>query len=522
MKTFVPSTRREFVAGGAALSLSALLPRTIGAFASKSERLVIRADSEIATVRPELHGHFAEHLGSCVYGGLWVGKNSPIPNIDGYRKEAIEYLVELGVPVLRWPGGCFADDYHWRDGIGPLGKRPKRVNIHWGGYTEDNSFGIHEFMGLCRKIGAEPYLAGNVGSGTPAELRDWVEYCNFPSGSALSDERAGNGSPEPFNVRYWGVGNENWGCGGAMSPENYANQYRQFAGYLRNFGNTKLFLIACGPNGNDIRWSRGFLETVGTRLPSGFAMHFYERGEKAPTQFTPDDMLTQMKIFERVEQGIVQQRAILDGYDPQRRVVNLFLDEWGVWDNLNLNPEIERKNGKLWQQITMRSAVAAGMGLNMFNRLADKLYMCNIAQIVNVLHSLLLTDGPQGRKCVRTTTYHAFMLFKAHRSNTAVRIEKDNSDPLAVSVSASKKGSDLVISFVNPRPDTDVHLDCAIAGGSPKQAKASILHHADLNAFNSFDDSDMITPKPHPVTIENGRIRIDIPALSVTTVRAVG
>ena len=212
----------------------------------------------------------------------------------------------------------------------------------------------------------------------------------------------------------------------------------------------------------------------------------------------------------------------MDGYDPQHRMLNLFLDEWGVWDNLNLNPEIERKNGKLWQQITMRSAVAAGMGLNMFNRLADKLYMCNIAQIVNVLHSLLLTDGPQGRKCVRTTTYHAFMLFKAHRSNTAVRLEKDNADPLAVSVSASKKGSELVISFVNPRPDTDVHLDCAIRGASPKQATASILHHADLNAFNSFDDADMIAPKPHPVTMEGGRLRIDIPALSVTTVRAVG
>ena len=225
-----------------------------------------------------------------------------------------------------------------------------------------------------------------------------------------------------------------------MTPEHYADQFRQFSGYLKNFGNTRLFLVACGPNGNDIRWSRKFLDqTVGVRLPSGFAMHFYEGSDKAPAKFTPDAMQTQMKIFERVEQGILQQRAIMDGYDPQHRFMNLILDEWGVWDNLSATPEPERSYGRLWQQITMRSAVAAGLGLNMFNRLADKLYMCNIAQIVNVLHSLLLTDGPQGRKCVRTSTYHAFMLFKQHRSNTAVRVERDNSDPLGLSMSASKE-----------------------------------------------------------------------------------
>ena len=208
-------SRRQF------LRTAALIPCGLLAADSKTERVTIHTGDSIGVVRPELHGQFAEHLGSCVYGGLWVGKNSPIPNVDGYRKAAVDYLRELGVPVLRWPGGCFADDYHWRDGIGA--KRPKRVNMHWGEYVEDNSFGMHEFIGLCKKIGAEPYLAGNVGSGTPAELRDWVEYCNYPSGSTLSDERAANGSSEPFNVRYWGVGNENWGCGGRMVPEHYAD-----------------------------------------------------------------------------------------------------------------------------------------------------------------------------------------------------------------------------------------------------------------------------------------------------------
>src|SRR5215475_16125381 len=199
----------------------------------------INLSKENGTIRPELHGHFAEHLGTCIYGGLWVGKSSKIPNINGYRKAAVDYLKGL-VPVLRWPGGCFADDYHWRDGIGPAAKRPKRVNVNWGKYVEDNSFGTHEFIAFCRLIGAEPYFAANVGSGTPQEMRDWIEYCNFPKGSTLSDERAANGSPEPFRVRYWGVGNELWGCGGNMRPEQAADEFRRFASFARTFGDTRL------------------------------------------------------------------------------------------------------------------------------------------------------------------------------------------------------------------------------------------------------------------------------------------
>ncbi len=207
-------TRRTLIKTGAAAAVAAWLPQRILGDPSTGRKAIVHADDEIATVRPEFHSHFAEHLGSCVYGGLWVGKKSPVPNIDGFRKAAVDYLKELGVPVLRWPGGCFADDYHWRDGIGPLAKRPKSVNINWGNYVEDNSFGTHEFIALCRLIGAEPYFAANVGTGSPQEMRDWIEYCNFPSGSTLSDERAANGSPEPFRVNYWGVGNELWGCGG--------------------------------------------------------------------------------------------------------------------------------------------------------------------------------------------------------------------------------------------------------------------------------------------------------------------
>ncbi len=508
-------TRRDFARSTAAASLASLLPQGLLAAPNGSQKVTVLADSEIATVRPEFHSHFAEHLGSCVYGGLWVGKNSPIPNINGYRQDAVTYLKDLGIPVLRWPGGCFADDYHWRDGIGPANKRPKRVNLHWGGYVEDNSFGIHEFVGLCRLIGAEPYVAGNVGSGTPAELRDWVEYCNQPAGSTLSDERAANGSPEPFQVRYWGVGNENWGCGGPMTPERYGELYRNFANFIRPLGGTRPFLVTCGPNGNDLRWARGLLNTLDARrLPDGWSTHFYETGTLAPLNFTVDAMNTQFRIFPRVEETIVAQRALLDSYDPQRKC-GIILDEWGVWDRIPRDDE--QRFGRLWQQSTMRSAVAAGLGLNIFNRQADKLYMANIAQLVNVLQSILLTDGPEGKHCVRTSTYYAFQLFKAHRSKTAVRVETASSDPLALSMSASKSGPELIVTFVNPSSTSDLDVDCVLRGFAAKTGSAQVLHHTDLNAYNGFDHPDLLTPKPHELAVEGSRLRLTAPALSIIT-----
>lgn len=513
-----PLSRRRFIATMATASMVAMSSRwTSAASSSQSRRVFLNLDNEIGVVRPELHGHFAEHLGSCVYGGLWVGKNSPIPNTNGYRTQAIEYLRELGIPLLRWPGGCFADDYHWRDGIGPANKRPKRVNIHWGGYVEDNSFGTHEFIGLCRLIGAEPYLAGNVGSGSPSEMRDWIEYCNMPSGSTLAEERAANGSPEPFRVRYWGVGNESWGCGGWMRPEVYADHYRRFSVYLREFGGTEPFLIASGPNGNDARWSHSFMDRLEGGIPNGFAMHYYEGGADAPTKFTAAHMQEQLAIYNKVEEAIQQQRSLLDGYRNGRKV-GLFLDEWGVWDQIP--KEDEQKYGALWQQSTMRSAIAAGLGLNIFNRQADKLYGCNIAQIANVLQSLLLTDGPEGRNCVRTTTYHAFALFKAHRSQVSVKTETDETAPVGLSVSASKgKNQVVVISLVNPLFDTDIDVDCVLRGAEAAKAEASILHDSDMNAFNSFDAPDRVVPKPLAVKTEGTRLRVELPRLSVATVQ---
>ena len=514
-------SRRRFVGKAAAVSLWSVIPPLVGPTTAAARKITVLADEEIRAVRPEFHGHFAEHLGSCVYGGLWVGKSSPIPNINGYRRQAVEYLKELGIPVVRWPGGCYADDYHWRDGIGPAESRPRRVNIHWGGYVEDGSFGTHEFIGLCRLIGAEPYLAGNVGSGSPREMRDWIEYCNMPSGSALAEERISNGAPAPFRVRYWGVGNEAWGCGGWMRPEVYADHYRQFSVYLRKYGDTEPFLIASGPNGNDTRWSRKFMDTLEGGRPEGVSMHYYEGGEDHPLHFTEEHLKKQLAIFSRVEEAIVQQRSLFDSYREGRQIA-LVLDEWGVWDRIA--EEDENKFGKLWQQSSMRSAAAAGLGLNIFNRQADKLSMCNIAQIVNVLQSLLLTNGSEGKQCIRTTTYHAFALFKGHRGNAAVKVDTDavTSDrempPLDLSVSASTKNGRVLLSLVNPFPDQDWEIQCALRGATAKNASTLLLHDTDWNAANSFDTPDRVVPKPHPVKIEGATVRLDLPRMSVATV----
>jgi alpha-N-arabinofuranosidase len=513
----VSLTRRRLIQTTAAASLTSLLPRAVFSQGAGGRKAVIHADQEIGVIRPELHSHFAEHLGSCVYGGIWVGKGSPVPNINGFRRAAVDHLKELGVPVLRWPGGCFADDYHWRDGIGAAAKRPKSVNTNWGGYTEDNGFGTHEFVEFCRLIGAEPYFAANVGSGTPQEMRDWMEYCNQPSGSSLAEERAANGSPEPFKVRYWGVGNELWGCGGNFTAQRTAEEYRHFATFARAFGGLRPFLIGCGPNGNNAQWTRGFMDTLAGYRMDGYSMHFYSNGNLPPLEYTPEAMYTQLGSFPRVEQAIVQQRNLLDGYDPNRRI-GLFLDEWGVWDKMSAQDET--RNGRLWQQESMRSAVAAGLGLNIFNRQADKLYMCNIAQMVNVLQAVLITDGPEGRNCVRTTSYYAFLLFKPHRGKNSVRSETDASgDQLPdLSLSASRQGGDLVVTLVNPRHNADMQVDCEIRGATPRQGRAEILHDPDINAYNSFDNPTRVVIRPHPVTVENGRIRLALPAMSVATV----
>jgi alpha-N-arabinofuranosidase len=351
-----------------------------------------------------------------------------------------------------------------------------------------------------------------MGSGTPQEMREWVEYCNYPEGSTLAEERIANGAREPFNVKYWGVGNENWGCGGQMMPEEYAGHYRRFATYMRPFGGTRPFLVACGPNSNNLDWTRRFFDTLGNRSrPSGYAMHFYSNGKSQATKFTVETMQEQLSSFARMEKAVLEQRELMDKYDS-RRAIGLMVDEWGVWDRMV--PEEEKRYGRLFQQITMRSAVAAAMGLNVFHRQADKLVMCNIAQTVNVLHALLLVDGP---RTVRTTTYHAHDLLKAHRDKTAVKVETGDTSPLGVSVSASRQGNTLVLTCVNPKHDTALSAACDLSGASAVSATARILQDPDYNACNEFENPNRIVPKQHPVEAKGAKVAMELPPLSIVT-----
>jgi alpha-L-arabinofuranosidase len=484
----------------------------------KRHSITIRLDMEIGIIQPEVHGQFAEHLGTCVYGGLWVGKDSRIPNIEGYRKDAVGHLRALEIPVLRWPGGCFADDYHWRDGIGPPGERPKRVNLWWDHVIEDNSFGTHEFMTLCGLLRTQPYIAGNLGSGSPEELRGWVEYCNQPAGSTLAEERKRNGSREPFAVRYWGIGNESWACGGHMTPEEYASLYSRYVTYVHSYGGTEPFCVACGPSNNDTEWTRRFLHAMNRTYRvrvDGFAMHFYSWGKSTPTGYTIDAMREQLSSFVEMENGIVEQRGLLDAVqaDPHAGRVRLLVDEWGTWDKSD--SETEERYGRYWQTGTMRDALAAGLGLNVFHRQADKLAMCNIAQVANVLQSMLLTHEDH---CIRTPSYHAFMLCKGHRSKMAVPVESDQADVPLLSFSASRDERSLVLTAVNISHDTSAIVDCSLEGEPAKEGSGEMLHHRDFNAGNTFDAPDTIVPEPLSVTVNGNDCSFELPPLSVATV----
>lgn len=485
----------------------------------------ISLDESIGSIRPELHGQFAEHLGACIDGGIWVGEDSKIPNLGGLRSDVLEAIGRLRPAVLRWPGGCFADDYHWEDGIGPRRDRPRRVNLWWGHDVETNHLGTHEFVQLCRYIGAEPYLAGNVGSGTVREMRQWVEYCNYAGDSTLARQRGANGSPMPFGVRYWGVGNENWGCGGNFCPEDYAAEYKRYATYLHDFSGTPLFLIACGPDGNNADWTRRFFQKLG-RFPRlhGFAAHYY-CGTAGPsaTQFDVNQWYELLEKASRIETLIQEQRAIMDAFDPQRKV-GLIVDEWGTWHL----PTLGRNPAHLWQQNTLRDALVAAITLDAFHRQADKIIMANIAQIANVLQAMVLT---QGDRMILTPTYHVFDLYQSHRGGRSVRVRID-APPIAfaageekrqmasLSGSASIKGDILTLTIVNAHASLPAEAEIRLPSGTrAAEARGSVLTNDELAAHNTFDDPE--TVKPTPCSVEAGaqEWRHTFPPASITALR---
>lgn len=489
-------------------------------------KLYVNPNVKCGHINPELQGHFSEHLGRCIYEGIFVGENSDIPNENGMRKDVVEALKEIQVPVLRWPGGCFADEYHWKDGIGPKETRKKMINTHWGGVVEDNSFGTHEFMELCRQVGCKTYINGNLGSGTVQEMSEWVEYMTFEGVSPMADLRKANGHEAPWRVDYFGVGNENWGCGGNMRPEYYGDLYRRYQTYIRNYSNAApIAKIACGANAEDYHWTDKMLETVfdhsGVRM-DGVSLHYYTlptgdwSKKGSATDFDEKSWYRTLKATLKMKELIEKHGAIMDQYDPEKKI-GMVIDEWGTWYDVEpgTNP------GFLYQQNTMRDALVAGINLNLFNKHCDRVKMANIAQMVNVLQAVILTDG---EKMVKTPTWHAFNLYKFHQDaelvqssleTTEVGLEEGFMIPnLTESVSLGKDGK-LHVTITNASLTDSADIEMVLADSAAKSVKASVLT-GDMRAHNTFDDPDVVESADYTaVKIADGKVVFSAPACSV-------
>jgi alpha-L-arabinofuranosidase len=476
-------------------------------------------------INPEIYGHFSEHLGTCIYGGIYVGKSSKIPNIDGYRTDVVNALKEMKVPVLRWPGGCFADTYHWKDGIGPQEKRPSIVNVHWGGVTEDNSFGTHEFLNFCELIGTEPYLSINVGSGTVQEAAEWVEYVTSSNKSPMTDLRKKNGREDPWNVKFWGIGNETWGCGGEMRPEYYADVYRNFSCYVRGNDNKK---IAVGPSGDDYNWTTKMMENLKEKkqLVQGLSLHYYtlptgDWGAKgSSTNFGEEQWFQTLKRTLYIEDYIKGHLAIMDKYDPEKKI-SLAVDEWGTW----YDPLPGSNPGFLQQQNTLRDALVAGVNLNIFNNHADRISMANIAQIINVLQSVILTKDD---KMVLTPTYYVFKMYNIHQGATLVPLtlkcedyEYKGEKIPSVNASSSIKDGVLSITLCNMNPNKPEPVECNLSGGQDyKIVNGKIINAQNISDYNDFGQSEKVTLKDFTVAKpKNGKLNIELPAHSVVLIQ---
>jgi len=518
----------------------------IGALAVPRPRLGADAEIEVdpsspgPPISPHLYGHFIEHLGGVIYDGIWVGRESRIPNVDGIRKQFVDDMKRIGAPNLRWPGGCFADGYHWRDGIGPADKRPRTYN-YWENRVlpgrhavESNEFGVHEFMRLCRLVGAEPYVAANVGSGTPREFHDWVSYCNAPPGTlSLADERAANGDREPFNVKYWGVGNESWGCGGNMTGGEYAAEYRKFIAQFPVY--VRPFFVATGPRGHsadgDVGWTEGFfgglqnVRGLGVRV-DGFALHYYtdfRQTAEDGARFDDKGWYAVLHKGAHIEDLINDHWAIMGRYDPQHRT-RFVIDEWGDWyrGGTELGPDYI-----LSQAITLRDALHAAMTIDTFNRHADKIEMANVAQTINCLHSLFAAVGD---KYVRTPAYYAFEMYRPHMGGRLVPARIDvpaltvplleGSARLAgLSGSASVRNKDLTLTLTNPSLQEGFATRIRLAGAARlRDARARVLTHSDMHATNTFERPDEVTLAALPVTISGDAVTLGIPKQAVVAV----
>ena len=482
----------------------------------KKISIVINADDRLGHISPEIYGHFSEHLGRCIYNGIYVGENSPIPNTDGIRNDIIEAFRNIKAPVFRWPGGCFAEEYHWQDGIGEKALRRKIVNTNWGGVTEDNSFGTHEFMRFCELVGCKPYINVNVGSGSVREMSEWIEYMTSDAESPLTEQRKKNGRAEPWKLEYLGVGNENWGCGGNMRPEYYADVYKRYQTFCRNYSGNRLYRIACGPSSADYNWTEVMMKNLDSNNVDAIDLHYYTMPVwpemESATDFDDELYYKTIAAANFSDELITRHSEIMNRYDPEKKI-GLVIGEWGCWHKVEegTNP------GFLYQQNTMRDAIVAAIELNVFNRHSDRVVMANLAQAVNVLQSVILTEGG---KMIKTPTYHVFDLFKTHQNNEAVYCYTQNENmsegknaPM-ISVSASVNEKSMTVTVANCSLTEEAAVECSIFGFKASSVSCRILTN-EAHSYNDFDCPDRVSITEHTAVIKDNVLKLNIPPCAV-------
>lgn len=484
----------------------------------------IRGDEPGDVISPYLYGQFAEHLGRGIYEGIWVGEDSEIANTRGFRNDVIEALRKLEIPVIRWPGGCFADEYNWRDGIGPRAQRPVRINTHWGWVEEDNAFGTHEFMELVELLGSEAYIAGNVGSATPREMAQWLEYLTAEGNTELAQLRRSNGRDEPWRVSFFGVGNETWGCGGHMTPEYYTDLYRRYSTFLKAPRGNRPKLVASGGNDEHTDWTEALSSGVHRNI-DGISHHFYtipsgewrEKGKS--TGFTEREWISTLANTMKIDGHLAANEAVLDRHDPEGRL-GLYLDEWGTW----YDPETGHEPGFLYQQNSLRDALVAALNFNIFHRHTRRLHMANIAQTVNVLQAVVLTDR---EKMILTPTYHAFDMYRPFKGARFIPVETgavpeyslDEISVPAVSVSAARnEAGELVLALVNLDPANSREIAAGLGGFAAREAVGRTLTAAAMDSHNTFEQPENVRPEEIDVLLESGTVSLELPPRSVSVI----
>ena len=496
-----------------------------GALAAAEVGVTIDGAKPGPVISKYVYGQFAEHLGTGIYGGLWVGPESPIPNTRGWRNDVVAALKALHVPLVRWPGGCFADQYHWRDGIGPRAVRPVRINTNWGGVDERNEVGTHEFFDLVEQLGAEAYVNGNAGSGTVQEMAEWIEYLTAGGESSLAALRASNGHPAPYKVAFFGVGNEAWGCGGNMRVEQYADIYNRYASFLHPAPGAPMQFIAAGGHDGDTSWTDYLSANIKAGRFDGISFHYYtspgpdKNGKYGSTGFDESRWISTLSATLRMKDFIANNVTKMDRHDPNKKL-QFAVDEWGTW----YEAEEGSPSGFLVQQNTLRDAVVAALNFHIFHAHADRVRMTSIAQMVNVLQAMIRTDGD---RMVLTPTYHAFRMYVPFQDATSVPVRLENSPPYtlgdvsipAVSASAARgKDGKLYLALVNANPREAAEVAVAIAGARAGSANGSVLTAAAMDAHNTFATPDIVAPAPYTAMAQGGKLAMKLPAKSIVVV----